>query len=75
MSGVNDIRSNVLGFFAREGHEVVPSSPLVPRNDPSLMFIKAVEAPSLTDIKACVPYLLFNHSIGALFRNDWVFRP
>lgn len=39
------------------------------------MFIKAVEAPSLTDIKACVPYLLFNHSIGALFRNDWVFRP
>src|SRR6202142_4497650 len=41
MSGVNDIRSNFLGFFAREGHEVVPSSPLVPRNDPTLLFTNA----------------------------------
>ena len=41
MSGVNEIRSNFLGFFAREGHEVVPSSPLVPRNDPTLMFTNA----------------------------------
>src|ERR1700681_2272813 len=41
MSGVNDIRSSVLDFFAREGHEVVPSSPLVPRNDPTLMFTNA----------------------------------
>jgi len=41
MSGVNDIRSKFLGFFAREGHEVVPSSPLVPRNDPTLMFTNA----------------------------------
>jgi alanyl-tRNA synthetase len=41
MSGVNEIRSNFLGFFAREGHEIVPSSPLVPRNDPTLMFTNA----------------------------------
>jgi alanyl-tRNA synthetase len=41
MSGVNDIRSNFLGFFAREGHEIVPSSPLVPRNDPTLIFTNA----------------------------------
>src|ERR1700742_3651179 len=41
MTGVNDIRANFLGFFAREGHEVVPSSPLVPRNDPTLMFTNA----------------------------------
>jgi alanyl-tRNA synthetase len=41
MSGVNDIRSNFLGFFKREGHEIVPSSPLVPRNDPTLMFTNA----------------------------------
>src|ERR1700761_6156647 len=41
MSGVNDIRSNFLGFFARNGHEIVPSSPLVPRNDPTLMFTNA----------------------------------
>jgi alanyl-tRNA synthetase len=41
MTGVNDIRSTFLGFFAREGHEIVPSSPLVPRNDPTLMFTNA----------------------------------
>jgi alanyl-tRNA synthetase len=41
MTGVNDIRAAFLGFFAREGHEIVPSSPLVPRNDPTLMFTNA----------------------------------
>ena len=41
MSGVNEIRSNFLAYFAREGHEIVPSSPLVPRNDPTLMFTNA----------------------------------
>src|SRR5579871_6047773 len=41
MSGVNEIRSNFLQFFARNGHEVVPSSALVPRNDPTLMFTNA----------------------------------
>jgi alanyl-tRNA synthetase len=41
MSGVNDIRASFLAYFAREGHEVVPSSPLVPRNDPTLMFTNA----------------------------------
>jgi alanyl-tRNA synthetase len=41
MSGVNDIRSNFLAYFAREGHEILPSSPLVPRNDPTLMFTNA----------------------------------
>jgi alanyl-tRNA synthetase len=38
MSGVNEIRAHFLDFFRREGHAVVPSSPLVPRNDPTLMF-------------------------------------
>jgi alanyl-tRNA synthetase len=41
MTGVNEIRSAFLDYFAREGHEVVPSSPLVPRNDPTLMFTNA----------------------------------
>ncbi|ETR75781.1 alanyl-tRNA synthetase [Afipia sp. P52-10] len=41
MSGVNEIRSAYLDFFAKNGHEVVPSSPLVPRNDPTLMFTNA----------------------------------
>jgi alanyl-tRNA synthetase len=41
MSGVNEIRSAFLDFFARNGHTAVPSSPLVPRNDPTLMFTNA----------------------------------
>ncbi len=41
MSGVNEIRTAFLEFFRRNGHEVVPSSPLVPRNDPTLMFTNA----------------------------------
>ncbi|WP_102959141.1 alanine--tRNA ligase [Mangrovicella endophytica] len=41
MSGVNDIRSAFLQFFAKNGHEAVASSPLVPRNDPTLMFTNA----------------------------------
>ncbi|MCA1998602.1 MAG: alanine--tRNA ligase, partial [Hyphomicrobiales bacterium] len=41
MSGVNEIRTSFLDFFARNGHAVVPSSPLVPRNDPTLMFTNA----------------------------------
>ena len=38
MPTLNDIRSTFLSYFAKQGHEVVPSSPLVPRNDPTLMF-------------------------------------
>jgi alanyl-tRNA synthetase len=41
MSGVNEIRKGFLDYFARNGHEVVSSSPLVPRNDPTLMFTNA----------------------------------
>jgi alanyl-tRNA synthetase len=41
MSGVNDIRSHFIDFFARNGHTPVPSSSLVPRNDPTLMFTNA----------------------------------
>jgi alanyl-tRNA synthetase len=41
MSGVNQIRQTFLDYFAKNGHEVVASSPLVPRNDPTLMFTNA----------------------------------
>ncbi len=41
MSGVNEIRSAFLDYFNKNGHEVVASSPLVPRNDPTLMFTNA----------------------------------
>ena len=41
MSGVTEIRSHFLQYFARNGHEAVASSSLVPRNDPTLMFTNA----------------------------------
>jgi len=41
MTGVNEIRSSFLDYFRKNGHEVVASSPLVPRNDPTLMFTNA----------------------------------
>ncbi|MGE5514987.1 MAG: alanine--tRNA ligase [Bacteroidota bacterium] len=41
MQTANDIRRTFLDFFAKNGHEIVQSSPLVPRNDPTLMFTNA----------------------------------
>ncbi len=41
MQTTNDIRTAFLDYFARNGHEIVPSSPLVPRNDPTLLFTNA----------------------------------
>src|SRR6202008_5045004 len=41
ISGVPDIRSTFLNYFKANGHEIVASSPLVPRNDPTLMFTNA----------------------------------
>jgi alanyl-tRNA synthetase len=38
MASLNDIRTTYLDFFERNGHRRVDSSPLVPRNDPTLMF-------------------------------------
>ncbi|KEJ97452.1 alanyl-tRNA synthetase [Pseudosulfitobacter pseudonitzschiae] len=41
MPTLNDIRSTFLNFFEKQGHQIVPSSPLVPRNDPTLMFVNS----------------------------------
>jgi alanyl-tRNA synthetase len=41
MQTVNDIRKAFLDYFAGHGHEIVDSSPLVPRNDPTLMFVNS----------------------------------
>jgi len=41
MNGVNEIRAHFLDFYRENGHEIVASSSLVPRNDPTLMFTNA----------------------------------
>ncbi|MCB5944485.1 alanine--tRNA ligase [Acidocella sp. KAb 2-4] len=41
----NDIRATFLNYFARNGHQIVPSAPLVPRNDPTLLFTNAGMVP------------------------------
>ena len=41
MPSLNDIRSTFLNYFAKQGHEIVESSPLVPQNDPTLMFVNS----------------------------------
>ena len=45
MTSTNDIRRSFLDYFAREGHQAVPSAPLVPHNDPTLMFVNAGMVP------------------------------
>ncbi|MBX3496486.1 MAG: alanine--tRNA ligase [Parvibaculum sp.] len=45
MAGLNEIRAKFLEFFRTEGHEVVASGPLVPNNDPTLLFTNAGMVP------------------------------
>ncbi len=45
MTSTNDIRRSFLEFFEGEGHSRVPSAPLVPHNDPTLMFVNAGMVP------------------------------
>jgi alanyl-tRNA synthetase len=45
MQTTNDIRRSFLDYFAGHGHEIVPSAPLIPYNDPTLMFINAGMVP------------------------------
>ncbi|MEX2405250.1 MAG: alanine--tRNA ligase-related protein, partial [Candidatus Paceibacterota bacterium] len=47
----NDIRNTFLSFFKERGHSIIPSAPLVPENDSSVLFITAGMQP-------LVPYLL-----------------
>jgi len=45
MTSTNDIRRSFLDYFAAQGHEAVQSAPLVPYNDPTLMFVNAGMVP------------------------------
>ena len=45
MTSTNDIRRSFLDYFGSQGHEIVPSAPLVPYNDPTLMFVNAGMVP------------------------------
>ncbi|MGB0718949.1 MAG: alanine--tRNA ligase [Bdellovibrionales bacterium] len=45
MKSVNDIRNEFLSFFEKQGHTRVPSAPLVPQNDPTLMFVNSGMVP------------------------------
>ncbi len=45
MTSTNDIRRSFLDYFSGQGHEKVPSAPLVPHNDPTLMFVNAGMVP------------------------------
>ncbi len=45
MTSTNDIRRSFLDYFAGTGHEKVASAPLVPHNDPTLMFVNAGMVP------------------------------
>ena len=45
MISTNDIRRGFLDYFGQAGHRIVPSAPLVPQNDPTLMFVNAGMVP------------------------------
>jgi alanyl-tRNA synthetase len=45
MTSTNDIRRSFLDYFTKAGHTAVPSAPLVPHNDPTLMFVNAGMVP------------------------------
>ncbi|OHA84465.1 MAG: alanine--tRNA ligase [Candidatus Yonathbacteria bacterium RIFOXYC1_FULL_52_10] len=60
----SEIRSRFLKFFEKRGHAIIPSSPLVPENDPSVLFNTAGMQP-------LVPYLLGKpHPKGARLANS-----
>src|SRR3970040_584822 len=58
MISANEIRQKYLEFFEKRGHKIIPSAPLVPENDPTVLFTTAGMHP-------LVPYLLGQpHPLG-----------
>src|SRR3990167_376625 len=48
MQSLNEIRSAFLGYFEKNDHLIIPSAPLVPQNDPTLLFVNAGMVPFKT---------------------------
>ena len=45
MPSLNEIRAAFLGYFEKNDHLIIPSAPLVPQNDPTLLFVNAGMVP------------------------------
>src|SRR3989344_1290652 len=61
---VNEIRAKYLDFFKNKGHAVIPSSSLVPENDPTTLFTGS-------GMQSLIPYLLGeNHPAGSRLTNS-----
>ncbi|MFA5942142.1 MAG: alanine--tRNA ligase [Candidatus Paceibacterota bacterium] len=61
---VNEVRRRYLEFFAKRGHTIIPSAPIVPENDPTTLFTSSGMQP-------LVPYLLGQpHSAGKRLANS-----
>ena len=61
---VNEVRKRYLDFFAKRGHNIIPSAPIVPENDPTTLFTSSGMQP-------LVPYLLGQqHPEGSCIANS-----
>ena len=77
MASSNDIRAAFLDYFARNGHQVVESSPLVPRNDPTLMFANSgmVQFKNVFTGQEKRPYVARHHGAEMRPRRRQAQRP
>ena len=79
-----EIRNKYLNFFQKHGHVVIPSAPLIPENDPSVLFTTAGMQPlvpylkgqvhplgtRLTDVQKCVRLILEKGMINSFFEEE-----
>ncbi len=68
MTSTNDIRRSFLDYFGEHGHSQVPSAPLVPQNDPTLMFVNAGMVPFKNVFTGLETPALFDRGLVAEMR-------
>ncbi len=71
MTSTNDIRRSFLDYFERNGHARVPSAPLVPHNDPTLMFVNAGMVPFKNVFTGLETPALFDRDQQPEMRPRW----